>query len=121
MAFDSRESLISTPMDQFEETKLLPDGTYFGTIVRHEWGSVGERDTSVLDYYCQLTEAGEDTVSKVNGIDLSEYEMRVRFFITRRAMFRLRQFHASLGFDESLPADAVIPETTGMKVLLTVT
>jgi len=90
--------------------------------MRHEWTTVGERNTDALDYYCQLIEPGPDvSAADIASLDLREYELRARFFITKRAMKRLSQFHASLGFDASLPADSVLPETTGMKVLLNVT
>ena len=116
----SREELMSTPQEQFEEMPLLPAGHYFGQITRHEFTQVGENNTDALDYFVQLIEPAADVASEAAGIPLREYEQRARFFITKRAMFRLRYFHKSLGYSESLPADAVIPETTGARVLLTI-
>ena len=121
MPYDSRESLMSTPMDQFTEQGALPAGHYYGQIMRAETTNVGANNTDVLDYYCQLISAEEDVpAADIADINLRDYELRARFIITKKAMFRLRAFHASLGFDESQPAEVVVPETTGMQVLLTV-
>ena len=121
MPYDSRESLMSTPMDQFTDQGALPGGHYRAQIMRHETAAVGANNTDVLDYYCQLISAEDDVpAADIANINLRDYELRARFFITKKAMFRLRAFHASLGFDESQPAEVVVPETTGMQVLLTV-
>lgn len=112
---------MSTPMDQFSEQGALPAGHYYGQIMRHETTNVGANNTDVLDYYVQLIRAADDVpAAEIADINLRDYELRARFFITRKAMFRLRQFHASLGFDESQPAEVVVPETTGMQVYVTV-
>lgn len=121
MAFDSRDTLMSTPMEEFKEPQLLPNGHYYAQIMRNANDLVGEKKTDVIDFFCQLTEAHSDVdQSAIAGLDLREFELRARFFITKNAMYRLRDFFTSLGFNPSTPADAIVPETTGRKVYLTV-
>lgn len=131
--YDSRESLMAAPMEEFEEPKVAPDGHYYGVIVRHpEWV---DRETAktgtveILSYPIQLTEPGEDVdETALDGIEISSIELPYEFWVwnktknavhSRGVMYYLRKFHASLGFDETLPNEQVLAETVGTRVLVT--
>lgn len=122
MAYDSRDSLWNEPLESFKEQPLLPKGHYYATIVRFEKNTVGDRDTETLDFFCVPKRPAADVdQSALPEFDLNEYELRARFFITKRAMFRVRNFFSSLGQNVALGLDAVLQEAIGAEVLLTVT
>lgn len=133
MAYDSRESLMATPLDQFEEPKTAPDGHYYGQIIRHpDWRTqegTKNGDIDILYYPIQLMEPAEDVdQTELDGIDLRAIELPYEFWIwnktkqeaSKNSMFSLRKFHASLGFDETLPAEQSLHETVGLRVLVNI-
>lgn len=121
MPYDSRESLWSEPLEHFEEQALLPNGHYYGVVLRYE-KSTSEKGTEMLDFYVALKRPGPDVdESALGDTDLSDYELRARFFITKRAMFRVRNFFQSLGQNLALGLDSVLENATGAEVLATIT
>ena len=126
MAYDPRESLWNTPLEEFEEQKVLPAGHYYAVITRFEKPPANEKGTEAIDFFCSLKRPGEDVDetalnSALGDFSLTDYELRIRYFVTRRAMFRLRNLFTSLKQNIALGLDTMLPEAVGQEVLLTVT
>lgn len=86
------EALLNTQADEIEPPKPMPAGSYTFNITRHDLTEVGEKNTPVCDFYCKPVAAGDDVDQDELPDNWREKEMRLRFFLTEAAMFRLKDF-----------------------------
>jgi hypothetical protein len=120
MSVDFRE-LLSRPKVEYDKPPTLPEGHYLGRIIRHEFDRSSEKQTPFVRYFIQPTAATEDVEeAELEGVNITEYELQVEFYITPKALYRLREFHVSLGFDENSNFDDDFSNTRGLPVLVTV-
>lgn len=114
--------LLRKPMNEIERPKLLPAGTYYGIIKSHELGKSTQKKTPFVRFHVALTGAGEDVDQELlEGIELAKKILRRDFFLTEDALFRVKDFLASLGIEvEGRSLGECIPEAIGQSVMLTV-
>ena len=116
------ESLLSTPLDSFVETKLtlLPEGTYHGTIISYQMGESPVKKTPYVEFTAIPTAPGPDVdTESLTGVDLSKWKLNEKFYVTEKSMFRLKGFLKSLGFDISNASTSeLLPQAIGGSVIL---
>lgn len=122
MSADFR-TLLSKSTDTIERPKPLPQGTYYGTISRHEFGESSNKRTPYVRFHLQLTGPSDDIdPDMMEGIDCTKKTLRRDFYLTEDALYRLKDFMESLGIETAgRSLGEVIPETTGMPVMISVT
>lgn len=121
MSVDFR-SLLSAPADSFEAPKALPPGSYSGRIKSHEFGESAQKKTPYVRFHLAVTNAIDVDPSELSGIDLSKKSLRVDFYLTTDAAYRLRSFLDGCGIStKGRSLGECIPETSGASVIMEVT
>lgn len=113
------KELLSVRLDEIKEPKRLPAGTYHGVITAFEIDNKNRNNTPYVRFTYALRSAGEDiSPEDVEGIDLSTRKLTSDFYLTPEAMWRLRAFMLSLGFEEGALLDEILPQAIGNSVVL---
>lgn len=114
-------SLLNAPVDSAERPKPLPTGTYTFVIKGHGFDKSKNKQTPFVRFMCSPVAPGEDVDTAALPDNWQTKEMRLDFYLTQDAMFRLREFLENLGMNTSgRPFSQVIPETTNATFLGTV-
>lgn len=113
-------SLLSKRVDTTERPKLIPPGTYQSVVQGHEFGESARKRTPYVRFSIQpITpepDVDQELLQAFGGVaKLREKSLRVDFFLTEDAMYRLREFlenHLRLN-SNGRSYDQVIPEAKG--------
>ena len=109
--------LLSRPAEAFVPPPVLPVGTYDFVISKHEFGESSQKKTPYVRYHLRPTAPHED----VDQEALTAYgpfnkDMRLDFYLTEDALFRLREFHEKLELNTKLPLNELIPSAVNVGV-----
>lgn len=109
--------LLSKPAEAYVPPPTLPVGTYDFAIVKHELGESSQKKTPFVRYHLRPVSPHED----VDAEALSAYgpfnkELRLDFYITEEALFRLNEFLGKLNLNIKLPLSELIPSAVGLSV-----
>jgi hypothetical protein len=119
------KSMLDKPTTEAKRPPVLPAGTYYGTLVKWEPGESAQKKTPYIRFHAQLTGAGEDIdAEQMAEIDLSKKQMRMDFYMTPDAEFRIQEFMKSIGIvgvGEGRPYGEMLPECIGKDVIVNVT
>lgn len=115
--------LLSKRMDTAVPPPPLPAGTYLGTVASHEYQTSSKKKTPFVRFHLGVSGAGEDVdPESLQGIDLAGKQLRMDFYLTDDARYRLRDFLESCGISVEGKTDGeCIPQANGQAVQMTVT
>lgn len=121
MAADFKD-LLKINLDDVEKPKPVPAGTYTGRIAKYEFNESSNKKTPFVRYYVQLTGAEADVDSDaLEGINLAEKQLRKDYYITKDALYRLKDFLGSCGIEvQGRALGETIPESLNASVILDV-
>ena len=120
----SFQDLLSKSVDSVERPAPLPEGTYEVLIKAHNFGESDRKKTPYCEFEYQLMATGLDVDkerldSALKGKPLSERSIRDSFYITEKALPRLREFLERAGVNiVGRPFTQCIPEAIGRRVLI---
>lgn len=119
---DFRTLLQTTNLDDVQRPKVLPTGTYKGTIIKFEYGQSSQKQTPYVRYFVRPDEARDDVDQEaLEGINLSQRSLRRDFFLTADALYRLKEFLEGLGIETAGQSlGALIPLAVNHDVLISV-
>lgn len=91
-------SLLSTPTDNIEKPKPLPNGTYQGVIFGNPtFREAGQNQTPQVEFTVRPTGSDDVDPSELAGINLSDKMLRASFWLSKDAQYRLVDFAKSCG------------------------
>lgn len=101
MAIDFN-TLLSTPTDNIEKPKPLPNGTYRGVIFgAPAFREAGANQTPQVEFTVRPTGSDDVDPAELAGINLSEKVLRASFWLSKDAQYRLVDFAKSCGIGVS--------------------
>ena len=113
--------ILSQKVEETERPKPLPPGNYVSTITRHEFGESSKKQTPYVRFWLRPVSPMEDVDQEALGNikNWDQKELRLDFYLTDDAMFRLRDFlEKSLGLSTAgMSYSEMIQATTGMSCL----
>lgn len=114
---------LSKPADEIKRPPTLPAGTYYGVVNRQEFGQSSQKKTDFCRYHLSITGPGDDIDLKdIEGIDLGKRQLRMDFYMTDDAEYRLVEFLKSVGVQTSgRTLGELIPEAINAQVIMAVT
>jgi hypothetical protein len=105
-------SLLSKNIDNVERPKPLPIGSYQFQIARYEFGESREKKTPFIRFFNRPAQPMDDVDTELLPPNWNEREVRLDFYLTDEAIYRLKDFLEHLGLRISgRTFDTVIPET----------
>lgn len=115
--------LLRQPAGKAKRPPSLVGGDYPGVITGFEHGESRQKKTPYVQFNTKLTgwpvdaDPQEDEDGKV--IDISKKTFNTKFYLTEDSLFRLDGFLRDLGIElDGKTYLEVLPETTGMNVLV---
>jgi len=95
--------ILNTPMNEVEKPKPRPVGSYIGVIQgAHKIEKIGKNETQAAIFTVKLIAPGPDVdpgeLAAAGGI--GERTVRVTQFLTKDALWRLKEFLLALGIEE---------------------
>lgn len=108
-------SLLGKRSDEITRPKPLPIGTYRWVITSHEFGESAQKKTPYVRFKAKPTMAESDVDADLlaQHENWQSKEMKVDFYITDDALFRLDEFLEKAGVEDGNRTLAErIPETT---------
>lgn len=112
------EDILNTPVSAVEKPKPRPVGTYVGVVVKApEITKVGKNETLAAKFEVKLTAPGPDVdtdaLREMGGI--GDRPLRFNQFLTKDALWRLKEFLSALGLDTEGTASIgeLLPQTVG--------
>lgn len=114
--------LLSKPLDDVARPPALPAGTYYGAIKNYELLESSEKKTPFVRFNCSISHAGDEVdPSDLVGIDLNKKSLRVDFYLTPDAEWRLKEFLEALGFDtKGRTFASILPDTVNSPIMMDV-
>jgi hypothetical protein len=111
--------LLSQSTDAVERPRPLAEGHYIGIIKGHEFGVSRNKQTPFCRLFLTPEEESDDVPQGANnGITLNTKELRVDYYITPGALYRLSDMlDAVLGKTVGRSFDERIPELKGSRVM----
>ena len=113
------DSLLETSADSIEPPKALPAGTYVLQIGQHSFGESSQKKTPYVEYSAVPVDHDED----VDTEELEEFQnwreknLRLRFYLSPAALFRVKQFLEIVGLDTSGKSlKELIPQAQGAQI-----
>jgi hypothetical protein len=104
------ESILDTPSVDVSRPKPIPHGHYLAMVKGQPNFGTAKTGTQFVEFSMQPLEADEDvdpedlqtSLTKGNGdvISLSDRSLRLTFYLTDDAIWRLRKFLTDLGIEE---------------------
>lgn len=118
----SFSQLLHITSEDVERPRLIADGHYIGTIVRHEFGNSRNKQTPYVRFFLTPSEETSDVPEGANaGIDLAKQEAFRDFYLTPKSLFMLTDMlDAVLGKQMGRFADERLPETRDARVMFEV-
>ena len=111
--------ILSIPIEDAKRPKSAPQGTYVGMVVGHPRRDKSSRKgTDFSEYTVQLMEACDDVNDKdleefLDGEPLTRKSVRVTYYHTKGALYRLGEFLIALGIDKTKSIEEGIQEVPG--------
>lgn len=112
------EDILNTPVSSVEKPKPRPVGTYVGIIAKPPTiEKVGKNETLAAKFEAKLVSPGPDVdadaLRESGGI--GERPVRFNMFLTKDALWRLKEFLGALGLDTegSESIGQLLPQTVG--------
>lgn len=120
--------LLNIPVDSVKKPPTKPAGTYFATIHSYKFDVSREKKTPFCRFGFTNLQPGPDILSESmvdedgEPIDLSKWQPHFDFYLTKDAMYRLKDFIETFKNVSSAgrPFSQVIPELKGAPVALVV-
>lgn len=117
------EALLNKPLDSFEAPKPLPAGSYSALIEKFEFGKSKNKETPYVRFFVKPTEGLDvdaEAIAEAGGFEGKA--LRLDFFLTPDAMFRLTKFaDEHLGLDiAGRPTGEIIQEAVGCPLTIVV-
>lgn len=117
-------AILSQKVEETERPKPLPAGNYVSTIVKHEFGESSQKKTPYVRFWVKM-QAAMDDVDQTLLAEVKNWnqkELRLDFYLTEDAMFRLRDFlEGTLQLSTGgMAYSDLIPTTTGMSMISTI-
>lgn len=115
------QDVLNTPMSSVEKPKPRPVGTYHGIVVgQPDIKKIGQKETLAAIFEVKLLSPGPDVdaeaLAEAGGI--GERTVRVTQFLTKDALWRLKEFLLALGIEESNePIGALLAQTPNRRAL----
>lgn len=109
--------ILNTPVNEIEKPKPRPAGTYIGVVTKNpEITKVGQKETMAAIFYVKFIAPGPDidasSLAEAGG--LGDRELRITQFLTKEALWRLKEFFVALGLDaDSGTVGELLPQTVG--------
>lgn len=127
-------NILSKSPGEVDRPKPIPVGTYhFAVDGRPKFDESARKKTPYVEFTCKILGAGDDVdaddlktaLTKPSGesVKLNTKSMRLTFYTTEDALWRLKKFLVDLGLDiegEEKSFEAWIDETPGCQFLGTV-
>lgn len=109
-------ALLNRRPNEVEKPKPLPVGDFLLSIAKYEFGESKEKKTPYVRFTLNVLAPGEDVdPDALTGVDLSKKQLRLDFYITEDALWRLTEFLTeSLGLDAGLETTQLIDQSVGM-------
>jgi hypothetical protein len=110
----SFKDILAKPIEEIKSPPPVPMGTYDWRVKGHEFGQSNQKKTDYVRFLVQAIAAGDDVddsqLAEIGGVEACE--MRLTFYITEDAAFRLREFlEKDLGLSGPT-LEALIPQAT---------
>jgi hypothetical protein len=117
------QAILSKPAGEAERPKPLPVGSFLGLISGFEFKESSKQKTPFVQYKVKPQQALEDVdPALLEGIDLTSKELKVDFYLTEEALYRLDEFlkeHCGISI-EGLPYDQAIGKAVNSVVGFTI-
>ena len=115
------KDLLAKPAETFEAPKPLPVGTYTALIAGHTFGESRQKKTPFVEFTFRPMSAHPD----VDPQALADYgsvlkEMKMQFYLTEEAVFRIRTLAEKLGINIKLSLAEVIENCVNKMVNISV-
>jgi hypothetical protein len=115
--------LLSQPAHDIQEPKAVPPGHYTAIIIRQEFGKSTRKQTDYCRYIIKPISAQPDVDAKalMDSPLTEETTLRLDYFITANAVYRLRDFLINvIGLPDSKPLNELIPQAVNSTVMIEV-
>jgi len=114
--------LLRKPVSDAKKPPVLPEGTYYGQITKHDLGESAQKKTPFLQWSGTYTHA-EDSVDLRDEagepIVLEGKRFQFSHYLTEDSLYRLREFLESCGLEtEGRSFEELIPQAIGKSVML---
>lgn len=106
-------NLLSKRMSDIKEPTALPNGPYLFTVGEHK--TVEPEDTSktpYIEFELNIQAPGPGNDSDLTDVDFPRV-FRWKGYVSDAALYRIRDFCAALGIDESYSLEEAVPMTPG--------
>jgi len=114
--------LLSKNVEDVERPKPLPMGNYIFNVVKHDFDKSARKQTPYVRFTATPISPLDDVDQELLPENWNQKTMRVDYYLTDDALFRLKDFLEKLGLSLSGRTFAeVIPETTNCQFIGTVT
>ena len=115
-------SLLSIKLEDIKKMAPLPAGEYRAIIHNYSVEQTKSKNNALQINFNSI-EAGPDIeADQLGGYDLSKYDLRKSFFLTDKALWRLKAFLDSFNIPgaSQQAISEVVPKLVGAPVLVTV-
>jgi len=121
------KALLTKNLDDVRKPEPIPEGSYKGMVKSFSYESSARKQTPFVRFVVTVMEAmqgvdADDLETALQGQPITSKTLRADFYLTDEALFRLKDFLASLGIDtRGKTLDESIPEALRQEVLIDVT
>jgi hypothetical protein len=120
------EELLGQQVESVEPPRLFPIGSYDAVLGRYETGNSSNKGTPFVRFPVKLVgpkeDVDQDEFEAAGGMEklINRSPLRLDFYMTPDASFRLRQFlENTLEMDShNRTFDSMLPETDGMSLVV---
>ena len=120
-------SILDEEPTEIIRPEPLPVGTYTAVVGMPRYDKSSKKKTDFVEFPLKIIEAHDDVDDEALGQalgdgKLSDKEMRITFYLTEDAAYRLDEFHEHCGVDIQTPAkrrvrnEAVVNQEVGIVV-----
>jgi hypothetical protein len=122
------EELLGQQVESVEAPRLFPIGSYDAVLGRYETGNSSNKGTPYVRFPVKLVgpkeDVDQDEFEAAGGMEklINRSPLRLDFYMTSDASFRLRKFlENTLEMDShNRTFDSMLPETDGMSLVVTI-
>lgn len=115
-------SLLDVQMDDIKPPPTMPSGTFEFIITSQGEGVSEKKETPFVVYEFTVDTPGEDIDTDELPDNWRDFKTNERFYLTKNALFRLKQFLEAAGVKTSgRSLNDAVPEAVGKSVNLVLT